>query len=103
MPGGKFAQEGEARARHADDQIELARGEAADELERLFLIFERAFLHGRSNERVAPLAADQRFHLLRAAALQTQDLQSVKPHPFSIACRWPNASPTAQAASASIA
>jgi hypothetical protein len=41
----QIAREGESRAGHADDEIELVLAQTADEFQRLVLIFERAFLH----------------------------------------------------------
>jgi hypothetical protein len=70
----------ETGASHADHHVKITRLQPFHETHRLALIFERALLHRRSDERFAAILANERVHLLRTAAFETEHAKSVERH-----------------------
>ncbi len=76
----KIAKKRQPGAGHADDHVELAGLQPLDELQCFAMVIERALLHRRRDERIAPLPPDEGFHFLGAAAFQAENAESCKWH-----------------------
>jgi len=78
--GELIAKKYQARAGHADQQIELAGFHPFQESKRLALVVESTLLHGRRYEWIATLPADEGVHFSSATAFQTENAKTGKWH-----------------------
>ena len=68
-------------------QVELAAKQALGELERLQVVLDGRFAHGRRDKRIAPLPADQFTHFGGAPALKRYNAQTIERHHLQVISR----------------